>query len=276
MTEPKAWRANISVNTTCCHTKLAFINKLNCQYLAVNTNRDPRGAAGAKGSQLERGNAKEVRFNYTQHFQASHARNQMTKSHLFFIQDLQAGQGQVTVVTREHETKTFSFKQEHANCSVDVAQLTGEEDCDGHQPVSSFKEVLLMNITKDDQNIKIAKHDFGSSTLAKYSDRVEFERETRIQEIQAKFPILAYNIGMNRLVIQNTLGKGTSFIYWISEKQEEKFFGFVEYIDLNQMGFDPSQFHIEASSQIVFLTQDIRSGRVFINIMFVDPYYEQC
>ena len=56
-------------------------------------------------------------------------------------------------------------------------------------------------------------------------DTEEVVRESISQRITAVNPIFAYNIGQTKLVFQNTLPKGKSYLYELDHK--EKFINFV-------------------------------------------------
>jgi predicted nucleotidyltransferase len=96
-------------------------------------------------------------------------------------------------------------------------------------------------------------------------------RITRQQLVSAQFPIFAYNIGSHKLVLLNTLSKGSQYVFHIEKDQE--FVCFVEKFDLKSLGFFQGSLRIETCSQIVYLTLNKDKQVYTVNIMLVDPYY---
>ena len=56
--------------------------------------------------------------------------------------------------------------------------------------------------------------------------------------------------------------------------ERHKFFCFADSQKLQELGFAPRDLKIEGCSHFVYLTQDKKTKKVQINIMFVDPYYD--
>ena len=63
-----------------------------------------------------------------------------------------------------------------------------------------------------------------------------------------------YNIGIQKLVIQTYLEKGTRMIYNLSEN--ESFIDFIEFNKLKDLGFNSKGLKIEACTVFSFLTID--------------------
>lgn len=120
-------------------------------------------------------------------------------------------------------------------------------------------------MTEDDQNLCIAKHS---------KVQAHFRKRTVIQETEAKYPFIVCNIGLEKLIIQNRLGQKASYIYDIMNN--EHFAGFVQFQSLHSLGFNQRKMNLEACSRIVFLTRERETDRLFVNILFIDPYHEQC
>ena len=55
----------------------------------------------------------------------------------------------------------------------------------------------------------------------------------------------------------------------------EKFIDFVEYHHFDDIGFKTAGLRIEACSCFTFLTLEKKFNRLLLNVMFVDPYYEE-
>ena len=72
-------------------------------------------------------------------------------------------------------------------------------------------------------------------------------------------------------MIQTYLEKGTRMIYNIAEN--ENFVDFIEFNKLKDLGFHVKGLRIEACSRFAFLTLNKKSQRMFVNVLFVDPYY---
>ena len=72
-------------------------------------------------------------------------------------------------------------------------------------------------------------------------------------------------------MIQTYLEKGTRMIYNIGEN--ENFVDFIEFNNLTDLGFNVKGLRIEACSRFAFLTLNKKSQRMFVNVLFVDPYY---
>lgn len=131
----------------------------------------------------------------------------------------------------------------------------------------------IVNIADKDQNIVVQTCILDEQMTSITSKDIS-EKQSLVQEIQTSFPVFVYNIGNKKLIIQNTLKQGTSYVYTLSAY--EYFFGFVEYHRLSSLGFNSSNFNIEGSSQVVFLTRNMKTNHVNINLLLVDPYYDPC
>ena len=57
--------------------------------------------------------------------------------------------------------------------------------------------------------------------------------------------------------------------------ESESFVDFIEYNRLKDLGFNEKGLKIEACTVFAFLTNDKIFQRLFINILLVDPYYDQ-
>lgn len=82
---------------------------------------------------------------------------------------------------------------------------------------------------------------------------------------------MIYNIGLNKLVIQNTLPNGKQYIH--NFPSHETFIDHVQFRKLSDIGFYPGNLSIEASSRFAFLTYDKRKKEYIVNFLAVDPYY---
>ena len=51
------------------------------------------------------------------------------------------------------------------------------------------------------------------------------------------YPVFCYNIGMFKLVIQNTLGDGIMYIHEL--QNTEAFISFVDFVQFKDIGFQP-------------------------------------
>jgi hypothetical protein len=80
------------------------------------------------------------------------------------------------------------------------------------------------------------------------------ERTTSSQKHSAVYPMFLYNIGSNKLVLQNTLSGGKQYIIRLGIN--ETFLDHIEYNKLKDIGFYPNGINIEAASRFAFLTFD--------------------
>ena len=64
---------------------------------------------------------------------------------------------------------------------------------------------------------------------------------------------MMYNLGSKKMLIQNTLGVGKSYVYELPSN--EYFLDFVEYQAFQDIGFYPVNLRIEMCSNFAFLTQ---------------------
>ena len=54
---------------------------------------------------------------------------------------------------------------------------------------------------------------------------------------------------------------------------DETFVNFVKFNNFSDFGFDPSNLKHEACSYFVFTTKQNKTKRIFLNVMLIDPYY---
>ena len=87
------------------------------------------------------------------------------------------------------------------------------------------------------------------------------------------YPVFCYNIGLYKIVIQNTLGSGTQYILELNS--HEAFLSFVEFRSFDDIGFDPSGLSIEGNSHFVFLTFDKKLDLIHVHLLFVDIYHDE-
>lgn len=94
------------------------------------------------------------------------------------------------------------------------------------------------------------------------------------------YPIQAFNIGVNKIIIQNTLDIGQQYLYFINHglQKNEMFLNFVNFDDFGDIGFDPKQANrdLDTSSHVVFLTSDRIKNVIKVNLLFIDIYNEKC
>lgn len=180
-----------------------------------------------------------------------HARNQMTKGHLYLIVKNKNEESQAIMILGHGKSKKFTIPVDHEFAAPDLAhRCVLSSPCQRHR---AYEEIHMqaLSISKDDQNIILETVDFRVRTNA----TKEHIRKTRIQDFSAQFPILAYNIGASKLIVHDTLkNHEVSYVYKLSD--HEHFVSFVEFQKLQSMGFYSDNLHIEACSQIVFLTVD--------------------
>lgn len=84
--------------------------------------------------------------------------------------------------------------------------------------------------------------------------------------------MLVYNIGYDRIIIQEILGMHNSYIY--SMPENEQFFGFVKFEKVESIAFITKNLNMEASSMFVFLTKNKKTNLIKMNTMLIDPYYD--
>lgn len=137
-----------------------------------------------------------------------------------------------------------------------------------------WKRLMLqsMTISEGDQEIMMKTQIRNKNK----GDSAEFdivERKTISQRHMCVFPIMLYNIGQNKLVIQSTLKNGSQYIYNLPE--EEVFVDHIEFSKLVDVGFYPGSLKIEASSRFAFLTQNKQKRQFIVNFLLVDPFYGQ-
>ena len=100
-------------------------------------------------------------------------------------------------------------------------------------------------------------------------------RKSISQYHKGVFPVLCYNLGLTKIVAQNTLANGKQFIIKIPDGQT--FVNFVDFDKLDDIGFYPNKLRLEACSRFAFITLDqktIHNPMYNIYFLLVDPYYE--
>ena len=95
------------------------------------------------------------------------------------------------------------------------------------------------------------------------------QRKSVNQRHSGHYPIFAYNLGLKKLMIQNTQEENRNFIYELPE--QETFVSFIEYKKFEDIGFYPSNLKIEMCSNFVFLSK--QGSHTFVNVLLVDPYH---
>ena len=105
---------------------------------------------------------------------------------------------------------------------------------------------------------------------------VEEENEVRRVSISQRhmgsFPIMMYNIGLQKIVIQLFIGQGNQMIYEIPPT--ERFVNFIDFNTFHDIGFCPNGLRIEACSKVAFLTYDKQYKRRFVNLILIDPFFD--
>jgi hypothetical protein len=89
------------------------------------------------------------------------------------------------------------------------------------------------------------------------------------------FPVLCYNVGLNKIIAHNTLQDGKQYV--IEIQKDETFVNFIDFIKLEDIGFYPGKLRMEACSRIAFITLDQKDKYCPVyrmNFLLVDPYYE--
>lgn len=79
-------------------------------------------------------------------------------------------------------------------------------------------------------------------------------RKSISQYVKGVFPVLCYNLGLTKIVAQNTLANGKQFIIKIPDGQT--FVNFVDFDKLDDIGFYPNKLRLEACSRFAFITLD--------------------
>jgi hypothetical protein len=91
---------------------------------------------------------------------------------------------------------------------------------------------------------------------------------------QGMYPVFCYNIGLFKMIIQNTLGNGTQYVLELN--QHEAFMSFVQFNTFKDIGFNPGDLDIAGNSHFAFLTFDGKTEVLSLNLLFIDIYHETC
>jgi hypothetical protein len=171
----------------------------------------------------------------------SHARNQMNKNHLYVIQKYKNEETLVTMIVNKNMSKQIQLCLDHEFASPDIMHQCPDQH-DNHNK----NEIVLMqtiSISGEDNNMIFETHDFRLGS----SEEDKEVRKTKIQDLSAQFPIISYNIGSQKLVILDTLmHHERQYVYKLDPN--ESFVSFVQFKDLQSLGFHPENLHIEACS----------------------------
>jgi hypothetical protein len=176
-----------------------------------------------------------------------------TTAHCFFEKDVK---------------QTIRFNVDHIHAMQDVRCIPVPDHADDAKLEDRFL-LQSTSISEGDQEIILKTMQQQSSDVSK--DLRSIFRKSMTQKHQGHFPIIMYNIGMKKMVIQNTMGSCKSFIYELPK--DETFIDFVEYKSFEDVGFYPMNMRIEMCSNFVFLTYNKNLKKTFVNVMLVDPYY---
>ena len=90
------------------------------------------------------------------------------------------------------------------------------------------------------------------------------------------YPMLAYNIGLNKMILQNSLGEGEQYVFTLPKNHH--FLNFVKYNSFKDMDFNNAEIDTNCSCFFVFLTIDtteddkMKKEPISINIIFVDIF----
>ena len=112
---------------------------------------------------------------------------------------------------------------------------------------------------------------------------VEFEHVKRrtftSSQQSSDYPFIAYNMGDNRIFLQN-IQQATPQVFVLEMEPDEQFLGFVEFRNYTDIGFYPKDIRIECCSKFLFMTKrknlaskDIQGNR--LNLLLADPFYAE-
>lgn len=94
------------------------------------------------------------------------------------------------------------------------------------------------------------------------------------QRVQTSFPIIAYNVGLNKLIFQITMRQNKAIVYELPSN--EKFVDFMQFTTLDDLRFQPKTDIYNACSAFVFMTLRTTNKRqqMVVNLMLIDPYFK--
>ena len=129
-----------------------------------------------------------------------------------------------------------------------------------------------LTITENDQEVCLKTY-VPTTTFDDRKDNYEtVYRQSISQRMVSVFPMFVYNIGQRKIIVQNTLTNGRSYVYEIPHGH--KFLTFGEYNNFEDIGFYPGSMRLEMCSNFVFLTQERSTQLITLNLFLIDPYYE--
>ena len=85
------------------------------------------------------------------------------------------------------------------------------------------------------------------------------------------YPVIAYNIGDHKLVIQNSLGDGHQYLFNLPD--EESFINFSQFKSFEDIGYLNDTLKLDNESNFVYLSLDKNRIFISINILFVDIFF---
>ena len=80
--------------------------------------------------------------------------------------------------------------------------------------------------------------------------------------------MIAFNLGMNKIMFQSTIGEKQSFI--LELPSNEHFLDFLQFNRLRDLNFHSGKMNVNACSYFMFITE--KKNKLVINLMLVDPY----
>jgi hypothetical protein len=106
---------------------------------------------------------------------------------------------------------------------------------------------------------------------------ISVRRTSQFYQYQADFPFICYNLGDNKVILQNTLQSNKQFI--LNMDSDEKFLCFLEFNQFADIGFYPKSLRIECCSHFAYLTvgKGDSAGQLLknrVNLVLCDPFYE--
>jgi len=96
-------------------------------------------------------------------------------------------------------------------------------------------------------------------------------RKSITQRHKGSFPVVVYNLGLKKILIQSCIGVRKQLVYELPSNQS--FVNFIEFNNLDDIGFYPGNLRIQCCSVFAFLTQSTTSQNMNVNLLIVDPYY---
>lgn len=96
-------------------------------------------------------------------------------------------------------------------------------------------------------------------SLRQTSDELVLKRNTStFYQNQADLPVIAYNLGDNKICIQNTLQMVEKKMYILPLKKNEKFVCFLNFNSFEEIGFYPDEnLKIESCSHFAYMTTGV-------------------